>query len=439
MMTAVDKKRENLKRKLLSPDYLEKQLKRTTGPRITALILKRGKQREKKNPNAKSMPPILLKLKNINENEVEIPIMEKGFDGHYTISKSIEYPFKTLAPFEEFWLSVFECNTNVVENCLVTLNNTRVTIYNDIPSISGTVSVAQERSIETLKTLPLEMFLLPKLEDIGKQTGILIPFDIKDYKESIDAFMFGYLDQREEIYVNNKKISEEKKKGAYINVSRGYPITVVQFNEQILVNVKFYETHLEKYGIASVETWSVLAPYLMESTVGVLSVYIELEQTRGLDYNYPSEVIHRNNGDLDRPHAYALQTVANDLVLDLPSTLKRAGFKVSVDFVQRCFRNESFLESDFSVDNYLNKIKETTDVINLHEYTGKLSPFLGLRADGAPIYEFYAVVDYSGVDINSRSIIEIQQFSDQEQRDKILEEKVMIQFNTIQIFAIKVL
>ena len=311
-----------------------------------------------------------------------------------------------------YYYGAFDLSSNVQEGCRIVLRNPRGEVYQGRLSLGGGAELKEKASMQVLTSLDAECYRLPTLENMNTHSNLLIPVNVEHLEQTVRAFTVGFDDPN--VYMNQDRTDPENKTlGAYVMDSKGYPFTVSWNNadgtstQTALVNVRMYENHLVNFGICDLKVWVSLAPTLMETFVGCIAGYVNKDVSNGMDINHGAEVE-------GCPYEYGLTITASALHVDMAQTVKRAGFRVSSDYVLQHFDDEQFLESSFYDRNVLNKDRDKGSVVNLSEYTGKLAPFTG----DTEVWAFYAVVNTSG--IKEEIVSELREEASMEEREQVL-------------------
>ena len=375
---------KDLKRKMKEQAASVSKLAKTSGgrgERIEAVVFKRLPPKPTSG-NGKAPPTKLIIM--VVSPTVSIEIIGARSDGSDSNTGLTTGKVET---GQVYWYGAFDLASNVTEGCRIVLKNPRGDIYRERLSLSGGAELKEKASIDVLTSLDAACYSLPTLENMTTHSNVLLPINVERLQDKVTAFTVGYEDPS--VYIKqDRNNSENTTLSAYVMDSKGYPFTVSWAAEDglhtALVNVRLYDNHLVRFGIMNVEMWARFAPVLMESFVGCLMGYVNLDISNGMDINHGSRVE-------GCPYEYGLTVTATTLNVDMAATLKAVGFQVSAGYVRKHFNDESIVESDYFSANVLNKEKK---VVNLSEYTGKLTTF----TDNAGSWEFYALINASKTD-----------------------------------------
>ena len=375
---------KDLKRKMKEQATSVSKLAKTSGgrgERIEAVVFKRLPPKPTSG-NGKAPPTKLIIM--VVSPTVSIEIIGKKSEGSESNTGLTTGKVET---GQVYWYGAFDLASNVTEGSRIVLKNPRGDIYRERLSLSGGAELKERASIDVLTSLDPVCYRLPTLENMTTHSNVLIPVNVESLQEKVSAFTVGYDDPN--IYIKHDRNNPDNTTlSAYVMDSKGYPFTISWAEEDgfhtALVNVRLYDNHLVRFGIMNVEVWAMFAPVLIEAFVGCLMGYVNLDISNGMDINHGSRVE-------GCPYEYGLTVTATTLNVDMAKTMKRAGFAVSADYVLQHFEDESIVESDYFSTNVLNKEKK---VVNLSEYTGKLTTF----TDSPGSWNFYVLVNASQTD-----------------------------------------
>ena len=312
-----------------------------------------------------------------------------------------------------YWYGAFDLAANVTEGCRVVLVNPRGEIYDNRLSLSGGAELMEKPSLKMLTSLGPVCYRLPTLENMATHTNVLLPVNVTHLQDTVRAFTVGF--DNPEVYVKcDRNDPDRQVLSAYVRDSKGYPFTVSwgtgESCHSALVNMRLYDNHLVEFGICNLEVWSELAPVLMECFVGCVVGYINQDVSRGMDINHGSSVE-------GCPYEYGLTVTASAFHVDMAATVRNVGLEVSAQYVLNHFDGEQFLESDFGSTNVLNKHREKGNVVNLSEYTGKLTTY----TENTNTWSFYAVVNPTNVEeIQGSEMTALRKGSSAERREEAL-------------------
>lgn len=370
-----------LKRKMKEQAGQLSKLAKTSGgkgERIEGIVLKRLPAKPASG-NGKA-PPTKIIVMVVSPTVTIKTIDSKGEDGkdYGPVDRAIEQG-------SSYWYGAFELSNLVTEGSRVVLVNPRADIYKGRLSLAGGAELMKKASMETLTSLPPVCYNLPTLDNMLTNSNVLIPINVDSLKDNIQAFTVGFPD--ESVYLKRDRNDPDNiLLGAYVSDSKGYPFTVqygpTDKKTTALVNARLYDNHLVQFGVCNVDVWPKLAPVLLESFVGCLVGYVNLDISNGMDINHGQKIEGCD-------YSYGLTVTASALHVDMAKTVPKIGFEVSKEYVIDHFKGEQFVESNYGSVNVLNKDKENGTVLNLSEYTGKLGPYL----ENTDKWKFYAVVN----------------------------------------------
>lgn len=395
---------QDLKRKMKQQAASISKLAKTSGgrgERIEAVVFKRLPPKPTSG-NGKAPPTKLIIM--VVSPTVSIEIIGKKDGGSESNTGLTTGKVET---GQVYWYGAFDLASNVTEGCRIVLKNPRGDIYRERLSLSGGAELKEKASINVVTSLDSACYRLPTLENMSTHSNVLLPINVERLQDKVTAFTVGYEDPS--VYIKQDRTNVENTTlGAYVTDSKGYPFTVSWAEEDglhtALVNIRLYDNHLVRFGIMNVEMWATFAPVLMESFVGCLMGYVNLDISNGMDINHGSRVE-------GCPYEYGLTVTATTLNVDMAATLKKVGFQVSADYVLHHFNDEAIVESDYFSTNILNKEKQ---VVNLSEYTGKLTTF----TDNSEDWAFYALVNATPTE--EEVLKKIREDASVEEREKAL-------------------
>lgn len=284
-----------------------------------------------------------------------------------------------------YWYGAFELSNLVTEGSRIVLVNPRADIYKGRLSLAGGAELMKKASIEVLTTLDPVCYQLPTLDNMLHKTNVLIPINVAALEKTVRAFTVGF--PEESVYIKRDRNDPDNVLlGAYVPDSKGYPFTV-QCGDggnatTVLVNARLYDNHLVQFGISNVEVWPKLAPLLLETFTGCLVGYVNLDISNGMDINHGQTVEGCD-------YSYGLTVTASALHVDMATTVAKVGFEVSQEYVFDHFNGENFVESEYGSVNVLNKDKEKGAIVNLSEYTGRLTPY----TENPDQWKFYSLLN----------------------------------------------
>lgn len=368
-----------LKRKMKKQAGAVSKMLKTSGgrgERIEAVVIKRLPA---KPSNGSGKPPPTKLIIMVVSPTVNLDIINKiGEDDYGPTASRIEQG-------SVHWYGAFELSNNVTEGCRIVLVNPRGDIYKERLSLGGGAELVEKASVKVLTGLDPVCYKLPTLENMGSRGNVILPVNVKALAPAFQAFTWGMEDPNTYLY-KDRNDPDLVKMGAYVAENKGYPFTVVTSEGNVLLNVRMYENHLVNFGVMDIEMWVKFAPVLLEGMVGCIIGYVNVDQSRGLDMNHGKALEGCD-------YNYGLSINSTILTLDMRATIESVGFPVSVAYVNKHFRDEQFLESDHSVNNVVNKQRDSMGVVNLSEFTGKITKFTG-----EPGWKFWTLVNPSNFD-----------------------------------------
>jgi hypothetical protein len=392
------------------------------GPGVKALIVKRLPQQQPKTSNdskvVKKLPPIPIKMLIFTE-AYDLDVMEKDLNGVYGAAAES----KTIKKGETVWFKDFDIPNEAVAGSIVLVNNPKGNLFNESFNLKGKIKVLEKATYQKLFAEVNNLtFELPKIEDIKKYDDIYLAVGLTKFTNA--ALIWGRNDEK--IYINNKKTPPVL--GAWIDANKGYPCIVKNqdTNKEYCVILKFYDNALQSFGVVDVKKFSRFAPLYFEKFIGFIHCTIDFLNTQDSadDYEY---VVTANVGSI---------------YLDLAAIVKSIGFEVSDQYVKDRFDNDMLVESEHAHKNPLYVDRATTNVICLHEFTGKISNYFN------GLWKFYSVVDIDLDDAFSNDVMALRNEASFEKIEASLKAfqdsgyasktSVVLEYEYEYIFAVKI-
>lgn len=409
-----------LKRKFkASEDVLKSCFKSSSGngPRLECIVLKRGPQKPK-SVEAKKPPPVSISAFFISKDIELVGVASKA-------AKDEDYGAfsQTIKAGDVHWVSVFNLPADISEGSRIMLENTKLGKWEGRLSLSASsANVMSVGSFKDVAGLPVGAYKLPELKDIETKRTAVIPINMANLKSDVLGMTSGV--ENSDAYMYEVPSTNCKEMGAYVKDYRGYPFVVRSAHNQtnVLLSVKLYQNHLKCFGITDVAMWGRFARQIFDGMIGVMVVYIRIDDTKNMDMNCE---------DNDTEYDYALAVGCNYLFPNLPEMIKNIGFEVSFNYVSEHFGGQPFLESKKASSNPLYIERETGSVVCLSEYMGGLTKY-----GEEDKWALYTILDVD-TSINDESLCEIRNMEDNEEREAAIAKGGDVFWENQYIYAVK--